>query len=301
MLSQTYCALCREVAELRESHVLPAFVYRWLKDTSITGYLRAGENPRKRVQDGLKRPLLCARCEGRFNRWETAFATEIFHPYNANNSIRARYGDWMLKFCTSVSWRALAFFLRETGLKEWTDEQLSAAHKAMERWRAVMLGEVTHPGPYEQHILPLGPIKSSSITDLPENMNRYFMRGVEIDAAHGEISAFTYAKMGRFAVFGIVRRTANPWRETRVRVKTGVIGPSEFVLPHELANYLMDRARRFAKVMEMIPDHQLDRIETNYMRDPERVVGTDEFAAMLNDARMFGLSAILRKPNGDNA
>ena len=116
IISQPVCALCRDPAVLMESHIIPAFVYRWLKDTSVTGYLRAGTNPRRRVQDGLKSKLLCANCEARFNRWETSFATEIFHPYNANERLEARYGDWMLKFCTSVSWRALKFFWNETGL-----------------------------------------------------------------------------------------------------------------------------------------------------------------------------------------
>jgi hypothetical protein len=120
---QTSCALCREKAELRQSHIVPAFVYRWLKETSVTGYLRAGQNPRRRVQDGLKRHLLCARCEARFSAWETAFATKIFHPYIADHKLTARYGDWMLKFCVSLSWRALKFFLLETDLKGWTEHQ----------------------------------------------------------------------------------------------------------------------------------------------------------------------------------
>ena len=32
--------LCGETKELQESHILPGFVYRWLKETSATGYLR---------------------------------------------------------------------------------------------------------------------------------------------------------------------------------------------------------------------------------------------------------------------
>jgi hypothetical protein len=65
------CRLCSETKELRESHILPGFVYRWMKETSATGYLRFGQQPNVRVQDGLKLHLLCGDCEQRFNQWET--------------------------------------------------------------------------------------------------------------------------------------------------------------------------------------------------------------------------------------
>jgi hypothetical protein len=45
--------LCGETNELRESHILPGFVYPWMKETSATGYLRFRQQPNVRVQDGL--------------------------------------------------------------------------------------------------------------------------------------------------------------------------------------------------------------------------------------------------------
>jgi hypothetical protein len=38
------CALCHNVKELKDSHIIPAFVYRWIKETSATGYLTFSEN-----------------------------------------------------------------------------------------------------------------------------------------------------------------------------------------------------------------------------------------------------------------
>ena len=55
------CRLCGAVSELQESHVLPAFIYRWLRDTSANGHMRSGEMPNKRIQDGHKRYWLCPR------------------------------------------------------------------------------------------------------------------------------------------------------------------------------------------------------------------------------------------------
>jgi len=48
------CRLCSRARELQLSHIVPAFVYRWLKDLSGTGFLRFGKNPNRREQDGLK-------------------------------------------------------------------------------------------------------------------------------------------------------------------------------------------------------------------------------------------------------
>ncbi len=53
---QGKCRLCGKNADLQESHIIPSFVYRWLKDSSGTGYLRFGPEPNKRVQDGYKNP-----------------------------------------------------------------------------------------------------------------------------------------------------------------------------------------------------------------------------------------------------
>jgi len=47
------CAFCGEHKDLKVSHVLPAFVFRWLRGRSGSGHLRDTDNPNRRVQDGL--------------------------------------------------------------------------------------------------------------------------------------------------------------------------------------------------------------------------------------------------------
>jgi hypothetical protein len=79
------------------------------------------------------------------------------------------------------------------------------------------------------------------------------MRGVEIDVANGERSAFTYTKLGRFAVLGVVVPMRNPWSGTRVRVHSGFVKPSKVILPRELAQYFIDRARLAKQLMDAIP------------------------------------------------
>ena len=61
------CALCASTSELQASHIIPRFVFDWLRDTSATGHFRSSQIPDLRVQDGLKPRMLCKRCEQLFS------------------------------------------------------------------------------------------------------------------------------------------------------------------------------------------------------------------------------------------
>jgi hypothetical protein len=84
MMSQPkgQCALCKEERELKQSHITPAFVIRWIKRTRATPYLRSPINTNIPSQDGKKIPLLCADCEQLFSDVEKVFAEKIFIPYH---------------------------------------------------------------------------------------------------------------------------------------------------------------------------------------------------------------------------
>lgn len=103
------CALCKKEPSIKNSHIVPSFVFKWLKDTSATGYLRDIIQPNLRKQDGFKFPLLCQKCETKLSLWENKFYKEIFLPYqNENQGLEPasyNYDDWLLKFVISVSWR----------------------------------------------------------------------------------------------------------------------------------------------------------------------------------------------------
>jgi hypothetical protein len=64
------CYLCKEPARLQRSHIVPSFVGKWLKDTSVTGFLRHEINQSLRQQDIPKQALLCSSCECRFSNFE---------------------------------------------------------------------------------------------------------------------------------------------------------------------------------------------------------------------------------------
>lgn len=81
MLNISICYLCKKEAILQESHLIPSFVGKWLKKTSITGYFRQSINPNLRKQDLLKQHLLCKDCEIMISKYEDKFFEDIFFPY----------------------------------------------------------------------------------------------------------------------------------------------------------------------------------------------------------------------------
>ena len=50
----TACAFCGRQQALRLSHIIPKFVFDWLKRTSATGLLRVGYEVNRPAQDGFK-------------------------------------------------------------------------------------------------------------------------------------------------------------------------------------------------------------------------------------------------------
>ena len=175
------CRLCDREADLRESHVIPSFVYKWLKDTSGTGFLRFGPERNNRAQDGNKFFWLCRDCEDLLNTWETKFANEVFHPFNKTKKDSTAYGPWLLKFCASVSWRVLNYFMEEADLNYYPDELQGSARCTHRIWKEFLLDKRPHPDRNEQHFLPLDAIESFTHKEMPKNINRYILLRVYID------------------------------------------------------------------------------------------------------------------------
>ncbi len=108
------CALCRSEATLRESHVLPEFVYRPAYDENhgLIDYDRQARRQRVR-RKGFWETLLCDACEGRFGRLENYFARTWFsksvRPSLAGKTqVTVRgldYAQFKL-FHLSILWRA---------------------------------------------------------------------------------------------------------------------------------------------------------------------------------------------------
>lgn len=291
MESKTGCRLCGLTKPLSESHIVPSFVYDWLKKSSVTGHFRSGEKPNKRVQDGYKPPLLCGDCEQRLGIWEKTFSERVFVPLHQKEPLKP-YGPWLLLFAISVSWRVLTFFKEEGELSHFPQHLQISVDKVLNIWREVLLEKRPHPGPFEQHMLPfVGPITDLNDNDpnVPKNINRYILRSVGIDAWCSETEAFVYVKMCRIILVGFIEiPNRRQWSGTKLHVNDGTFNTLHYKLPDLFRSCLYHNARKVAIIQQNLSDRQKDRIDQAYRKNQDQYWGSEMFNAMAQDFALFG-------------
>lgn len=284
-----YCRLCKQETELAESHIVPSFVYRWLKESSVTGHFRFGETVNRRVQDGIKTYLLCSDCEKLFGVWENAFAQEIFVPLHEGRKVSA-YGPWLLKFCVSISWRILTYFKECLDLDHFSEDLLRSADNALDVWQEVLLDKRPHPDRCEQHMLPLrGFIADRSDPELPSNFNRYVSRSIDIDAACSKSQAYVYAKMCRILLIGFIEmNNRERWRDTKIHVKNGTLEKQHYRIPIDIRNFMYYKARRMQKIGRTMSGRQWGKVGQDYRRNLDKFPNSEMFNAITQDFILFG-------------
>lgn len=291
-----FCALCLESKPLQVSHILPSFIYKWLKESSGGGYLRFGKNIDRRVQDGFKIPLLCIDCERHFNKWETNFARDMFHPYNSGSKSKFVYQDWLSHFCVSVSWRVAMYYFKVDQFEKVGAGFESDIDSALAVWKDFLFKSRKTPGVYEQHLLPVDEIDEiGSRLNPPRNINRYLMRAVEIDIISGEDTLMTFAKMGRFILFGYIKPPVEKWHGTRVAVNHGVVEPKKYVLPYSLMEFLFDRAINMERLAGSMSKRQQAIVGEHMRKNIDRFGASDQMRAIKADYRIFGEVALPKK------
>lgn len=293
MISQKSCALCGADGGIRESHIIPAFVWRWMRETSATGHFRLGESPNLRAQDGFTTPLLCEDCEKRFSVWEKAFSEQVFVPVQQGSNEEIPYDRWLLLFAVSVSWRVAVYLYRLEGFSDFPDEELAYAKKALDRWAKFLLGQSETPGEFEQHLIVLDAIDRSTTPDLPANISRYLRRAIEIDVAHAVTQSIVYTKMMRLLVVGFIHMPRpRRWINTKVNLKRGTIGgPRNYEVPGNFGDFLMQKAREAQELHGKLSDKQKRKIQSDFMVNIDRAMESDVFEAMRHDVRLFGSRA----------
>lgn len=280
-----YCRLCKEEKQLQLSHIIPKFVFSWHKRNSPS-FLRDGQEPNKRIQDGEKKHLFCAECEQLFSSWEDKFAREAFSVLNDPNQKNplVRYGEWALKFATSISYRVATFSEEMGDLSHFPNTLKNETNKAMDVWRRFLLGEIEHPGKYEQHLMHLDVIKSHNWPDLSDFMSRYFVGAVHNDMVCSNDTAFTYAKMFRVVIFGHITELKNKWQGTRISPKSGLFGQQgDIAIPEYVLNYMNNKANEFLASGNRLSNRQQEAITKNVNANSSLLIKTSMFKALMAD------------------
>ena len=302
-MSNDICLLCGTSAPLQASHIIPAFAYDWLKETSASPFLRSnhpnegfGLSPQrnhfnKRVQDGPTRTWFCDVCEDILGRDESTFAREFFYPFFQNPSGSFSYGRWMLRFCTSVSWRVLKHYQEAGLLADWDTESIELVTKAETNWRDFLLDKRDHIRPTRQHLFPVyGMIHSNP--PMPANINSYIMRSITMDlveyddASQPNHRIYTLTKIGPFMIGGFIREAQSPqhrWSGTFISAKSGRIEPRSIRLPGSFREYIVDKARSTSNAFDGISDTQKAKIEAAAISDPDRFFDSATYEAFVFD------------------
>src|SRR3989344_1687831 len=241
---QGICKLCGYEGPLEESHFIPKFVGKWIKKTSITGYLRESNEVHKRAQDIAKEYWLCGECEDKFSVWETKFANEVFHPFLNKDKSTANYEQWLSKFCASLSWRTLTYIRSKNTHHDKPQEYYDALDKAERHLANYLLDKVDNLNEYEQHLFPLDGIKSTTADGLPPNINRYLLRTMAMDIVGNDSNHFIFTKLPSFIVLGIIHvKEPEKLRSSLIALRAGKICPRNYYWPDGFINYIVEKAK----------------------------------------------------------
>lgn len=283
------CLLCQQTGELQKSHIVPRYVARWQRETA-PGFLRTPGNPNRRIQDLLKKRLLCSECEERLSVWEKAFAENIFRPIHASETLpRIRYGPYCLKYAVSASLRVVGFLLK-TKPDYWSGVQERLVREAVETWRDFLLDKDPHPGRFEHHLIPFEVITTRVSTQVSPYLNRYLIRATDIDVPKSDKSAYVLSKHGKIMFFGFIQDgSPRHWsRESKISVNAGTIAPANFEIPPLLMEYINRRADQAGAAMRSISSIQRAKIRNEYEKNPERWQSSELGRAVWYDRLQHG-------------
>ncbi len=79
------CRLCYTKSSLKESHIIPKSMFKFIRDKTMDNrFYELGINTNKIIQDGPKEYLLCNECEQKIGRFEKYF--KRIHLYEATKN-----------------------------------------------------------------------------------------------------------------------------------------------------------------------------------------------------------------------
>ena len=281
---QVNCALCCEPRALRNSHVIPAFFGRYLKETSATGFLRGAVSPNKRVQDLAKEFLLCEECEQRFSGWEREFSGLALPVVQGDDFRVLRYGPWMLPFIVSLSWRVLVSDRDDLlqGHSHFTEE----VGKVLESWRLFLLGRRRDPGT-EHHVFVFAGVPTSVPDDAERQLLHYMLRTIDATEGISSRTLFVYVKALRTLVFSpIVPRYPSGWKNTRIHPGTASLRSPQRIFMKGFGDFLSSRVKEaFSTPLSAA---QQGKIREAMLSDPRKALSSESYRVHKATQKLFG-------------
>lgn len=282
------CGLCDQISELRKSHVIPKFVFSWLKNTSVTGNLRFGEKINRRVQDGVTLRWLCADCEVKISKWEKYFSEKIFHPL-LNGKDNIPYDENFIKFCVSLSWRVLKYHIEYDSDVTFDSETQAKMNIPLQIWKKFLLGEQENPAECELHAYYLGGEIICASIPTSKNFHRYWERSIDTDVISNGNIKFVYTKLPHLLIIGYICLVdKNKWRDTKLHVKNGIFNKTS-VFPKKLWEFIQSKANHHEELKNTMSERQKDKINESYNQlSRDHIIASETIKSLRKDIRLFG-------------
>lgn len=288
-MSAKRCALCGQTRELELSHIVPKFVIRYLKKTSL-GAIRNKENINKVVQDGEKHYLLCGDCEDLFSIYETKFANKFFYPYMKDNVKEFSYDSDLYYFLISVSWRSL--YLDILDFVEHSEEvgiDLQILNCLIEKERGMrdyLLKIQPNVNGIENHILFFEDIKSISNELVSTRPHTTFHRSVtSYTFFYKTLKTYaTLTNMMGIILFTLYNKGENErWENTEITNGVGLIKAEKQIIESACADELMLILKSAEKDATKISEKQQELINKKLKDRPEEFIKSKVFEDLKKD------------------
>jgi hypothetical protein len=275
-----------------DSHLLPAFAARWIKETSPTPYLRDAVTPNLRKQDTRTAKLLCQGCETRFSQDEGNFAKTIFSPYVTKEldekgcgrgNIRAfQYDEWLLRFALSLQWRTI--LTRPNAVYGETSFVVIE-----ETWRQFLLGQRRDSGVWETHMIFLSSLAGAVIPaglKLGCRVNSYLLGTVDATTISSQDNqkAGIYSKIGPIAFFTPLRPLVLKGNSDSKLHMRGTIKVGQKLRNEWLGQFIF--VTRPNEVYRTVSEKQQIRMAKDFLANPERTRETMSFHALEVDFKL---------------
>ncbi len=235
------CKLCEQKKALKESHIIPKFVFRWMKQTGGK-YIRKADNVNKRVEDGVKQYLLCNDCEGFFSKLEDKFARDIFYPFSNRNITTFKYDKDLFRFSISVLYRIL--LVNHNINQSFDNIHFNELLKAENEWRNFLYHNQKLEIFKKIHIYFASDELIKNVIPTKRFLN-FYLRGVDGTIVSSIKTCIVYVKMARIILIGEIKGFDNSeMKNTLINLVGGEILAKETKLNPLFKEFFIDRVRQ---------------------------------------------------------
>jgi len=281
------CALCKNTRELEESHIIPKFVFRHLKKTSVRN-IRSAQTPNMVIQDSEKHHMLCGECEDRFNIVETAFANRIFYPFQNNNQADFVYEDWLHYFITSVIWRCLYYrlsdFVRDGAIEIESLEIFIESEKIM---RDYLMKSRSDIGNIENHMFFYGDIKEAGKAYAGKRPHVTFMRGESSKIFYyPDLNEYAgYTNLMGIILVSLFRKNKDAiWNNTQINLGSGTIKAANQTITSMIAQEFLYDIGELDNVD--LSENQKRKIVDGITKDPQKFIESKFYQEYIKDQKL---------------